>query len=166
MLPRINFLTVLCALILSLLLVPSMPPSVADQPAPKPTEAPRKDQMLEAIGTLAASQLYQTYLNIGFLADGVAQKNYEPKEARTVLASVTNSLDLCDKQLANVAKLAANADDRDSLAQLREIADLLRTQGSELALYWDKSEKIHAEKYDAARTKAWAKIKALLALKD
>src|SRR5437867_3808726 len=94
--------------------------SAADTPQGTPSHENKasSEPMLEAIGTLAASQLYQTYLNIGFLADEVADGTTQEKDARPILASVIAALDRSDKQLESVGKLSLAAGDRQSITQL------------------------------------------------
>src|SRR5262249_4477774 len=45
-------------------------PAVAQDKKETPSDKEARDQLLETVGVLAASQLYQGYLNIGFVADG------------------------------------------------------------------------------------------------
>src|SRR5690349_18234091 len=58
--------------------------------APQPIAAPGDDRaaLTETVGLLSGLYLYQTYLNIGLLADGKAERLYDEKAARTVLATV------------------------------------------------------------------------------
>ena len=134
------------------------------EPATQPaTTQAASDRLLEAVGGLALNQLYQAYLNTGFLADGVGQGIYEEKNARPILATIVAGLKTSDKHLADIRKLSTDTADHASLAQLREICTLLQTQAAELTAYWDKKDQDHADKYEAARTKAWEKINPLLA---
>src|SRR4051794_11911775 len=57
-----------------------------ESPLP-PTKAPSDavPQLLETVDLLASVQLYQTYLNIGFLADGRAEGTYEDDDAKRIL---------------------------------------------------------------------------------
>jgi hypothetical protein len=134
----------------------------------KKTVAPNKGerlQLLESVGALAAGQLYQTYLNIGLLADGVAEGAYEVKEARQVLQTALGLVELQDKHLARIAKLELTPKDRDALGKLRKLGVLLRQQVEELDAYWKTDDEAHAARYEKARQQAWSGISSLLGLK-
>src|SRR5262245_53214784 len=75
------------------------PPRPAGAAAVAPTReasadkrpAPADDanaQLTEAVGLLSGLYLYQSYLNIGLLADGKAERLYDDKAARGVLESI------------------------------------------------------------------------------
>src|SRR5438552_14730240 len=61
-------------------------------PASRTDEGPRtaseRRQLLETVGTLTAAHCYQTYVNIGLLADARAKGTYADKDASKVLDSV------------------------------------------------------------------------------
>src|SRR5205823_3882058 len=70
------------------------PAKPADPPATgaKPAEADQKagaerGRLLEAVGCLTSAHCFQTYLNIGFIADGKAKGTYTDADARKVLDS-------------------------------------------------------------------------------
>ena len=55
-------------------------------------ETPKPDKkesanavLLQTVGSLAATHLYQTYLNIGFIADAKVEGSYEEKQAKELL---------------------------------------------------------------------------------
>jgi hypothetical protein len=121
-------------------------------------------QLLEAVGLLAGNQLYQTYLNIGFLADGKAEGTYKEVEVRLLLASVLKPLEKVDQQLEKVSKIARAQKDKDALARLRRTAGLLRQQGKDLEQFWNGGRPADGIKYEAARKQAWAEISSLLGL--
>src|SRR5262245_54974985 len=58
-----------------------------------------KERFLEALGGLSAAHVYQSYLNIGLLADGVESEAYSKAEAEQMLATVGNMIDMADRQL-------------------------------------------------------------------
>ena len=123
-------------------------------------------KLIETVGLLAGLHLYQTYLNIGFVADGKAEGTYEEADARKLLASVMTPLDTVDKQLEKVGKLAPGKADQDAVAQLRKLAALLRQQGKELETFWNTDQESDGAKYEATRKRAWEGISKLLALTD
>lgn len=122
-------------------------------------------QFLEAVGALSAGQLYQTYLTIGLLADGVAGGTYEEKDARPILQTALALLELQDKHLVRIGKLDLTRTDRDALNKLRKLGTLLRQQVEELDALWKTGNKEHGAKYEKARQEAWSGISNLLGLK-
>jgi hypothetical protein len=135
----------------------------------KPQQPPRDDgreALLGALGTLTAAQLYQTYLNIGLLADATAKEVYPAATARKLLDEVTGMLDTVEGQVARVPEEALRPEDRKALARAREVAVLLRTQARELRAYWETDDEARVVKYQKAREEAWAGIKELLNVKE
>src|SRR5438105_14359241 len=105
-----------------------------DSGAPRAPAVPLdpRAQLTETVGLLSGLYLYQTYLNIGLLADGKAERVYDEKAARAVLGSVVTPLAAVDEQLAKVGKTARTPADRDAVDKLRQIVTLLRQQGRDL----------------------------------
>lgn len=140
------------------------------QPAAPPTERKEaapvdpQSQLTEAVGLLSGLYLYQTYLNIGLLADGKAERTYDEKAARSVLESILGPLDAVDKQLDKVGKVSRAQGDRDGCERLRGIVTLLRRQGGDLKAFWDSGRQEDGAKYEASRQESWKQISALLGL--
>jgi hypothetical protein len=125
-----------------------------------------RQALLEVVGALAGSQLYQTYLNIGFIADGRAEGTYDDTDAGQLLGSVLELLDVLDKQLEKVSKLDLDDEDRASTAQVRKLSGLLRQQGKDLRAFWDSDDKKRGDKYEKTRQEAWAGISKLLGIEE
>jgi hypothetical protein len=145
---------------------PSDPTPVVGQ-APKEGDPPKPEnastaqdrrQLLEAVGALTAANCYQTYLNIGLIADGKAKGTYTTQDASKVLDSVLSLLNSVDRNLAAVAKIQLDKRDRESLEQMRDLSALLRLQGKELQAYWDSGKEEDGTKYDSTRKDSWAAI--------
>jgi hypothetical protein len=130
---------------------------------PLPRERDRQ-QLLEAVGSLAASHYYQTYLNIGFLADGKAQGLYGDKEAKKVLDSLLSLLATADKQLETVSKLDLEKEDQNSVNQMRKLSSLLRDQGKELQAFWESGNQDRSANYEDLHQKSWTGLSQLLGL--
>jgi hypothetical protein len=118
--------------------------------------------LLETIGTVTAAHYYQTYLNVGFIADGKAKQTYADKEARELLAAVLSLLNSVDRQLEALGQRNLAKDDRDSLEQMRAISALLRQQGKQLQTFWDTALDQDAASYENLRQKSWAAINKLM----
>src|SRR5437879_1798427 len=92
--------------------------------APKTAKALEDENgvLLETVGLLAGLQLYQTYLNIGLLADAAAEDVYEPDEAMQLLGSVVGPLEKIEKQLEKVAALKLTKDDAAAVLRMKKLA--------------------------------------------
>jgi len=120
--------------------------------------------LTETVGLLTGLQLYQTYLNIGLLADARAEGLYEPLTVAQLLGSAAAPLDKVDAQLGKIEKLKLAKEDAQAITRLRKIAGLLRTQSKELAAFWDTGKDEHGKKYETARQAAWKELNFLLDL--
>jgi hypothetical protein len=142
-------------------------PAKADAPASdvvKSVVAAPDPGSLRTIGTLTAAHCFQTYLNIGFIADGKGKGTYTQEDARKVLRSVLSVVDSVDRQLEIIGKRNLDKEDRDSLEQMRAISVLLRQQGQELQTYWTSGKEEDAARYDALRQKSYAAISKLMGI--
>jgi hypothetical protein len=117
---------------------------------------------LETIGALIAAHCYQTYFNIGLLADGRAKGIYNDRDANKILDSILSILATVDQKLTALDKLALEKEDRASLAQMRELSVLLRRQANDLQAVWDNGREDDAARYESSRKDAWAAISKLL----
>ena len=124
--------------------------------------ASERRQLLETIGALIAAHCYQTYFNIGLLADGRAKGTYNDKDALRVLDSILSILATVEQKLAALDKLALDKEDRASLAQMRELSHLLGRQANDLEALWDNGREEDAARYESTRKDAWAAISKLL----
>jgi len=131
----------------------------------KPPEKPNdRRALLGTVGTLTASHCYQTYLNIGLVADAKARGTYSEKDAYRILESVLSLLDTVDRKLADLTKFELEASDRESLEQMRKLSRLLQDQGKALATSWDTGRPEDTGKYESVRKDSWAAISKLLGL--
>jgi hypothetical protein len=132
---------------------------------PSPAETnPTTEALTEMVGVLAGLQVYNTYLNIGLLADGLAAGLYEPADAYQLLGSVVKPLEQVELQLDKLAKHPLSKGDLEAVQRIKKITTLLRQQGKELDAYWTTGKSDSSKKYDAARQAAWKEISSLLDL--
>lgn len=137
------------------------PPPKADVP---PADRDAQSVLTETVGLIGGLQLYQTYLNIGFLADGMAEGLYQPAEVFQLLGSVVLPLDRVEKQFDKLGKLRLSKEDAAALARMKKVLGLLRQQGKELQAFWETGKAENGKKYEAARQAAWKEISGLLDL--
>lgn len=138
--------------------VPPAPAAGTASAAPDPTS-------LRTIGTLTAAHFFQTYLNIGLIADGKAKGTYANDDARKMLRSVLSLVDSVDRQLENLGQRTLDQEDCASLQQMRGISALLRQQGAELQTSWDSGHSEDAARYESLRQDSYAAISKLMAIR-
>jgi hypothetical protein len=124
------------------------------------------EAVVEALGGLMASHLYQTYLNIGLLADSVEGEVYDKEEARKLLDTVAGLMTAVEQQLDRVGRQSLKAEERKAVEQARLVTASLRNQTRELMEYWDKGEKDHVARFHQARQDSWIGIKNLLNIQE
>ncbi len=122
--------------------------------------------VVEALGGLTTSHLYQTYLNVGLLADAVDGEVYDKDEARGLLDTVAGLTTELEQQLDRVSRQTVKADEKKTLEQARQVTASLRTQMRELRSYWEKGDKDHVTRYYQARQDAWEGMKPLLGIQE
>jgi hypothetical protein len=133
----------------------------------KEIDSPRdKDNsaLLETIGTMGASHLYQTYLNVGLLADGRAEGIYDTATAQQVLGTLLGLVDAVDKQLDQLAKSNLSREDKQALEQITKQSALLRQMAAALEAFWKSNKKEDGAKYEKLRQQSWAGVQKLLGL--
>jgi hypothetical protein len=139
---------------------------LSDTPIITPQAGVNEERLMSALGSLTAAHHYQSYLNLGLLADGWEKDVYEEDEAMKMLAVVEGMIEGVDRQLARLEKASAKEDDRKALARSRELGALLKKQAKELAAYWEGGEKEHADAFHKAREMAWSCLKELLKIEE
>jgi len=135
-------------------------PSKAAPPAPLGKAA--RERFLAALGSMSAAHVYQTYLNIGLLADGVESEAYTKAQAEEMLATVGAMIGMVDRQLDKIREMDLEGDDKDNIEEVQAIVELLRRQASALRAYWATGESEQAARYQKAREACWASISRLL----
>ena len=122
--------------------------------------------LLETFGLLGGLQLYQTYLNIGFIADGKAQGVYSESNAKALLGSILIPLDSVSTQLTKSAKVVPAKEDQDALGKLEKITRILQQQGKSLETFWASGKESDGSQFESSRKQAWGEISALLGLNN
>jgi hypothetical protein len=148
------------------------PPVKAKAPAP-PATTPAKaapltktarERFLAALGMLSAAQVYQTYLNIGLLADGVENEVYTKAQAEEMLTTVVGLLDQGDRQLDTVRQTELDADDQANVLRIQGLTVLLRRQASALRAYWATGDREQITRYHQARETTWKSLSDALGI--
>jgi len=139
-------------------------PSFADVQENAPVENDAVEQLLEAVGTMGGVQLYQTYLNIGFIADGKGQEVYSDDDAQEILTSIVGPLDRVTKQFNDLKKIATDNDDKKALDRLAKIAGMLKTQAASLESLWASGSDADGDRFEKHRQQSWNEISDFLRL--
>jgi hypothetical protein len=157
--------------------VPTVPhdtrPIVANaKPVDPKRKAADRDLLAESLGTLTGAHLYQSYLNLGLLADATEHGAYSVEEARKLLEEVLKYMENVDQQLNRLTGSDLEIEEKKRVESCRRLTVLLRTQAGALRAYWDTSEKDkearkeRETKYHKAREEAWNALTELLDLKE
>jgi hypothetical protein len=155
----------------SVVVAPAQPPLPPPAPVGDPPPTPR-ERALEAIGGLSAAHLYQSYLNIGMLADAAENEVYSTDDAKKLLSTIVDWMENVDQQFQRLGTTTLEEADQKRVGQVRELTAVLRTEAKELRAYWDTPDsdmdgkKDHEMKFHKSREAAWSGIKELLGIKD
>jgi hypothetical protein len=116
-------------------------------------EAPpaRPERFLETVGSLSAGHLYQSFLNIGLLADCVENETYTPEQAEKMLRTVLRLIDLQDHQLFMLKESGLDGEDSQTADRIRSVADALRSLANTLQAYWETGDEADLQQYLAER---------------
>ena len=140
----------------------SLPP-VAE---PAGAAANREARLIESVGSLCAVQLYQSYLNVGLLADGVEHEAYSKADAAQILSTIVTLSQTVDGQLQKLADSGLENDDKKALDRVRKASALVRTQAAHLQSFWSSGEKNHIDDYQRLRQQCWQELRSILGLPE
>lgn len=147
--------------------IPPVAPKLAPLVLPANAQAKPvsvKTDFLEALGSLSATHLYQSHLNIGLLADGVESGTYTSAEAEESLKPVLDMMKQVEMRLAKLAKGEVNAEDRRSIEQIQAVSALLRLQADALRAYWATGEMQQADDFQQTRKASWQGVSKVMGI--
>lgn len=147
--------------------IPVSPPNKLAKPpasisAKERLDAAQRERFLEVFGSLSAAHLFQTYLNIGLLADGVESEAYTTTEAEETLRSISDVMDQVDGQLEKLTTTGLDSADNAALEQIKAVTVMLRLQAKCLQDYWKTGAAAKAEEYHEVRKAAWKGLHKVL----
>jgi hypothetical protein len=135
-----------------------------EKAVPAKADAGPREAFLEALGGLSAVHLYQSYLNIGLVADAVEKEVYTVAEAGKILKTVEDLIGLVDQRLTHLAKTSLDQDDLQALEHIRTVTEQLRLQASALKGFWAAGETENMNRYRQARARCWDELRDLLGI--
>jgi len=143
--------------------IATMKKSLTEEGKPTPAALAGDKLLLESLGALSASQVCQSYLNIGMLGDAVAHQAYAEQDAYAILTTLTGLLQMMDRQLDNVAKVIV-PEDQQALGKIRRLNRLLQAQADALAISWETGDPKKEEEYLQVRGESWKGIQEILGI--
>jgi hypothetical protein len=170
---------------------PSPAPRPADETEPAPKADPR-EPLLAVLREMTKENLYQTYLNIGQLADSLEQERCPLLVAEDLLEGFHTIIDREEVHLKEIPPSAFKTDeDRNDMELARSLLPLLRTLTNELqghcdvlkialmtstiapmtrapevSALWVSRDREHSVRFQKARAETWAGIKKLLRIRE
>jgi hypothetical protein len=147
---------------------PKPPEEIVVRPEAKPATEVQKparppESILALASVLSRAHLYETYLNIGFLADAVAKDVYKVGQGKQFLTSINKVMDSVERQLAQLPVDELRPDEKHYLDKLRSVLSLLRSEITELTAYWETGDEEYVRKYQAIHANTWKELEKLLA---
>jgi hypothetical protein len=134
-------------------------------PAPVRAEESDNRVLVEAVQSLAGTQLYQAYLAIELLAEVRPYGVLEASELAYQLRLAVEPLEDCEKHLAKVGSLKGlSREDAARLGRLRKVAGLLQSSGKSLQHFWDSGVSDYNKDYETARKAAYKELDDMLDL--
>ncbi|MFI5170949.1 MAG: hypothetical protein ACHQFW_01085 [Chitinophagales bacterium] len=125
-----------------------------------------KDTALETLGSLSAFSLYDAYCVIGVMADAFSDDVYEADYVSQIMDEQVTLLTTFNEGMDKLNSSGFITDDADRvyIASAKECADLLTSEAKALKSYTTDPTVANSESFQDVRTKAWAKISALLGI--
>ena len=134
--------------------VPSAEPAVKMEAPSQPVQA--------LIGGLTMAHLYQTYLNLGLIADGVAKNVYTVEAGNNLLDQLTKVMDTVERQLNQLPTNDQQPDEKSRVEKVRSLLSMFRSEIKEIKAYWDVGDEQYAKNFQKIHKDAWAEIEKLM----
>jgi hypothetical protein len=120
--------------------------------------------LLENFGSVSSIYLYQSYLNVGLLADAVKNGAYTKDRAADLLSTIMTLLETVDAQMQKLDNIGLDEDETAAVGQIHKISELLQAQTESLQTHWKTGEKASLEKFNQARRESWNELRQILGL--
>src|ERR1043165_3071665 len=92
----------------------------------------QRERLLESVGSISSIYLYQSYINIGLLADAAKNETYAKEQSTAVLSTIVSLVQTVDSQMQKLENVGLDAEEVDAVKQVRKISDLLISQANHL----------------------------------
>lgn len=124
------------------------------------------DERLVCIGALAGAHIYTTYGYIGGVADLYAADEYKADRVQELMKEVVGLADVSVRELRKVRDGQIIETDKKVIDDVIEVYALLQKEATSLSDYTRTKSQEDLDKYEAARTAVWPRIKTVLGIKD
>lgn len=124
----------------------------------------QRERLLENVGSVSSIYLYQSYLNVGLLADAVKNDTYTKEEAAALLSTIMTLLQTVDAQMQKLENVGLDEEEVAAVKQVRKISGLLKAQAGHLQTHWNTDAKAPLDQYQQVRRQSWTELRAVLGL--
>ncbi len=124
-----------------------------------------EEKMFFSMGNFGAAFLYQTYLNIGMIADIWTQNIYSPDDAKSLLNTNLSFLKTSRKIVKELTDFSITQEDRGTFLEMISIMDDLTGETESLLKYIASRAQNDINQYETFRKQAWTKISKLMDIK-
>lgn len=136
--------------------VPTMQPVRAAE-----EEGDTDQAVLRALGASSAGFMFQTQLSVGLVADAHANKVYDKKTCSQLLQISLNLLGAITSELDKLMESDLEETEKAGIESLKNIAEALNKETSELQDFVESGEESHKEQYLEHRKEAQKLLDAL-----
>lgn len=124
----------------------------------------QRERLLESVGSVSAIQLYQSYLNVGLLADAVRNQSYTKEEAADILNTIVPLMQTVDAQMRKLEDIDLDQDEAAAVKEVRRISGMISLQAEHLKAYWKTGDKTSLESFQGVRRESWVELRTILGL--
>jgi hypothetical protein len=124
----------------------------------------QRERLLENVGSVSAIQLYQSYLNVGLLADAVKNQSYTREEATEILHTILPLMQTVDAQTKGLEDIGLDEEEVAAVKQLRKISRLIKSQADHLQNHWRTGDKSSLDEFQRVRGQSWLELRLILGL--
>ena len=124
----------------------------------------QRERLLETVGSVSSIYLYQTYLNVGLLADAANNDTYSAKDSAEMLTGMTTLLQTVDAQMRKLENLGLDEEEMAAVTQVRKVSALLQSQANHLQAHWKTGEKSSLDQFNQVRRESWVELRVVLGL--
>jgi hypothetical protein len=122
----------------------------------------RVDKLLDALGGMGGSHLYQSFINLELLADSVDGAVYTKDEARQKLTVMLGMMKQVDQHLQKLKDVGLPPDEQAAVDATRKLSAALRREAEALRAFWKTGGVEEEAQYQAAHDEALAALSALM----
>jgi hypothetical protein len=124
-----------------------------------------EEKLFYGMGHFGAAFLYQSYLNIGMVADAWTHNIYTPADSKTFLNGDLSFLETSRKLLQELSEFSITKEDRATFLEMIAIIENLKGEADNMLKYIAGRDQKDLDRYDHFRTQAWAQISKLMGIK-